>query len=77
MHHRCFICAGPGPSEEDEVYEECVNITNMVYKVLKDELDPVEEYWGKVLRHEMLNEKEVIIMLSQALSQCHLFSKHT
>ncbi|ELU02277.1 hypothetical protein CAPTEDRAFT_139004, partial [Capitella teleta] len=53
---------GSGPSEEDEIYEDCMNITNMVYKLYDDELDPVEEFWGKPLKHEMLDPKEALIL---------------
>jgi supervillin len=38
-----------------------MNITNMVYRLDDDELDPVEDFWGKPLKHAMLNEREAFI----------------
>lgn len=49
----------PGPPEEDETYETCVQETNMVYQLKGEVLTPVKSFWGAPLRHELLNPKTV------------------
>ena len=48
-----------GPPEEDELYEMYMVETNMVYKVIGEELVPYEEYWGTIPKFEMLDSNEV------------------
>ncbi|XP_070186679.1 platelet binding protein GspB-like isoform X2 [Littorina saxatilis] len=54
-------CQACGPDEEDELYENAIIKTNMVYKFTDGALKPFEEYWGATPRHEMLNKKEVLV----------------
>jgi supervillin len=52
----------PGPVEEDELYEMYMAETNMAYRLTDDEtLVPVEEFWGNVLKHELLSSKQAFV----------------
>lgn len=53
--------AKAGPPEEDELYEEYITQTNLVYVVRDEELVPLEQYNGKLPKFEMLNEREVLV----------------
>ncbi|KAK6166060.1 hypothetical protein SNE40_022841 [Patella caerulea] len=44
-----------GPEEEDEIYETCINKTNMVFKLEDNSLKPYQEYWGAALKYSMLD----------------------
>ena len=58
---RClFDVSDCGPQEEDELYENHIVDTNMVYKLEKNKLVPVEEYWGNQPKYEMLKPDQVI-----------------
>ena len=48
----------PGPQEEDELYEECLEETTKVFLVQQEELVHVPEYSNVPLRHAMLNNKQ-------------------
>ena len=48
-----------GPQEEDELYENHIVETNMIYKLEKNKLVPVEEYWGNQPKVEMLKPDQV------------------
>ncbi|XP_060084350.1 uncharacterized protein LOC132563623 [Ylistrum balloti] len=50
-----------GPTEEDELYENHIVETNMVYRLKDNTLQPYEEYWGTIPKYEMLKKDEVII----------------
>ena len=64
-NHNNVLCdLGPGPTDEDDLYESFMAESTMVFNVVGDELVPVEEYWGKVLKHEMLQPKMVSLALS-------------
>ena len=52
-------CTDPGPVEEDEMYEQCVEEMTRVYVVQTDQLLLVPEYSGVGLKHEILNTKRV------------------
>ncbi|GAB1597773.1 uncharacterized protein LOC115211517 isoform X3 [Argonauta hians] len=54
-------CQECGPPDEDEIYENVVISTNMVYKIEKNCLKPYEEYWGDSLKYEMLKSNEVLV----------------
>lgn len=54
-------CQGCGPDEEDELYESSITKTNMIYRLSDGALQPYEQYWGALPRHEMLEEKEVLV----------------
>ncbi|KAK7501504.1 hypothetical protein BaRGS_00007308, partial [Batillaria attramentaria] len=54
-------CQASGPDEEDELYEISITKTNMIYKLEDGALKPYEQYWGAIPRHEMLQEKEVLV----------------
>lgn len=47
--------------EEDELYEEAIIGTNLIYKVDNEKLVPYESYWGRVPRHEMLSTTEAFV----------------
>ncbi|XP_074660460.1 uncharacterized protein LOC141912918 isoform X2 [Tubulanus polymorphus] len=53
--------AESGPPQEDSLYEEMIMETNIVYKVADSELIPCEEYWGRALKHDMLQSKEAYV----------------
>jgi len=53
--------ADPGPSEEDQLYEMYMAETNMVYRLEHDCLVPVAEYWGSVLKHELLKTDQAFV----------------
>ncbi|XP_069108272.1 serine-rich adhesin for platelets-like isoform X2 [Argopecten irradians] len=50
-----------GPTEEDELYENHIVETNMIYRLKDNTLIPYEEYWGSVPKYEMLKKDEVLI----------------
>ncbi|XP_017777555.1 PREDICTED: supervillin isoform X2 [Nicrophorus vespilloides] len=50
-----------GHPDEDEVYETRMIDTNMIYYVENDELVPLEEYWGKIPKIEMLQPSRVLV----------------
>ena len=48
-----------GPPEEDELYENHIVETNLVYRLVENALVPCKEYWGSVPKIEMLKKDEV------------------
>ncbi|XP_023931088.1 supervillin-like [Lingula anatina] len=50
-----------GPPEEDEIYEQCMVQTNMIYRFEDDSLVPYTEYWGNVPKYEMLNPDQIFV----------------
>ncbi|KAK3605398.1 hypothetical protein CHS0354_036306 [Potamilus streckersoni] len=57
----CKQYMGSGPTEEDELYENHIVETNMVYRLDNNSLVPVEEYWGNVPKYEMLKSDEIFV----------------
>jgi len=53
----CFVA--PSVSEEDEVYEECLCETNLVYEAVGDKLIETEKYSRKPLKYGMLQSRKV------------------
>jgi supervillin len=51
----------PKNPEEDEYYEEAIIGTNMIYRVNNEELVPLDNYWGRVPRFEMLAPEEAYV----------------
>ena len=51
----------PKPPEEDEVYEEVIIGTNMIYRVNNEQLVPYEDYWGRIPKYEMLTSDEAFV----------------
>ena len=49
----------PSVSEEDELYEEYVCETNLVYEAVGDRLIEEETYSGKPLKYCMLHSRKV------------------
>ena len=49
----------PSVSEEDEIYEECVCETNIVYEAVGDELIEVNKYSRNPLKYSMLHSAKV------------------
>lgn len=47
--------------ELDEEFENEIVGTNAVYRLVGEELLPYKEYWGKPLRHEILQPNEVLV----------------
>ncbi|KAL3854898.1 hypothetical protein ACJMK2_014134 [Sinanodonta woodiana] len=52
---------GSGPTEEDELYENHIVETNMVYRLDNNSLVPVEDYWGNVPKYDMLKSDEIFV----------------
>ncbi|XP_061169748.1 uncharacterized protein LOC133179062 isoform X3 [Saccostrea echinata] len=50
-----------GPPEEDELYENHIMASNMVYKLENNSLVPYQEYWGCQPKHEMLKKDQVLV----------------
>ncbi|KAJ8320369.1 hypothetical protein KUTeg_001956, partial [Tegillarca granosa] len=50
-----------GPTEEDELYENHIVETNMIYHMVENALVPYKEYWGTQPKVEMLKKDEVIV----------------
>lgn len=50
-----------GHPSEDEIYESNILGTNMIYGLDNDELVPLDEYWGKMPKIEMLESTSVIV----------------
>ncbi|WAR09751.1 SVIL-like protein [Mya arenaria] len=50
-----------GPTEEDELYENHIVGTNMVYQLEGTRLVPMEEYWGNPPKYEMLTPDQVYV----------------
>ncbi|XP_063919951.1 uncharacterized protein LOC135134963 isoform X4 [Zophobas morio] len=50
-----------GNPEEDGIYEANVLSTNMIYKLEGTELVPMDEYWGKIPKVDMLEQTKVIV----------------
>ncbi|KAK9738386.1 Gelsolin repeat [Popillia japonica] len=53
--------AGAGHPDEDEIYESSMLGTNMIYTIENNELVPVDEYWGKIPKIEMLQPSKVFV----------------
>lgn len=51
----------PGPNEEDELFEAYMADTNMVYRVVGEALEPLEECCGMVPSQTMLHEKLALV----------------
>lgn len=56
-----YICpvVAAGPPEEDELYENHIMASNMVYKLENNSLVPYQEYWGCQPKQEMLKKDQV------------------
>lgn len=52
---------GAGNPSEDEIYEANIILTNMIYTLEKDELVPLDEYWGSLPKYEMLTATSVYV----------------
>ncbi|XP_063981805.1 supervillin [Diachasmimorpha longicaudata] len=50
-----------GHPDEDEQYESALIDTNVVYEVLKNELIPLEKYWGAIPKIKMLDPSKILI----------------
>jgi len=53
-----------GPPEEDEIYEDAVVSTNVVWELVEDQLVPCEKYWGTLLQIDMLLPDKVIFLIN-------------
>ena len=51
----------PKSPEEDEIYEEAIIGTNMIYKVNNEQLVPFESYWGRTPKYEMLTSDDAFV----------------
>lgn len=51
-----------GHPEEDEIYESNIASTNMFYQLEHDELVPIDQYWGKIPKIDMLQSNKVIVL---------------
>ena len=50
-----------GHPDEDEVFESNIIFTNMIYEVEDDELIPLEDFWGKIPKIEILQPAKVLV----------------
>lgn len=50
-----------GHSEEDELIENCLQETNMVYEFMDDSFVPVEEFWGQVMTISLVNSRKILL----------------
>ena len=48
-----------GPPEEDELYENHILDTNMIYKMEDNKLVPVDDCWGAQPKYKMLQSNQV------------------
>lgn len=53
------VVAASGPVEEDELYEDYLAETNLIYKVEDGQLNIVEEFSGQIPRYDMLEDNQV------------------
>ena len=69
-----MYCIAPSASEEDEVYEEYVCETNLVYEAIGDKLVEAEKYSRKPLKYCMLLSRKVLFCTHFGnLLHCGLF----
>lgn len=54
-----LLLVAAGPTEEDELYENHIMASNMVYKLENNSLVPYQEYWGGQPKQEMLKKDQV------------------
>ncbi|KAL5291784.1 SVIL family protein [Megaselia abdita] len=50
-----------GHADEDELFENSLHETNMIYEFSDDSLKPLEKFWGCIPKIEMLEPKKVLI----------------
>lgn len=50
-----------GHSDEDELIENCLQETNMVYEFMDDSLAPVEDFWGQVMTISIVNSRKILV----------------
>lgn len=50
-----------GHPDEDETYESNISNTNMIYTFEKDELVPLDKYWGAIPKIEILDDSKVLV----------------
>lgn len=50
-----------GHPDEDEIYESNILSTNMIYAIDHDELVPLDDYWGKIPKIEILQPNRVLV----------------
>ena len=53
--------SAPGRNDEDELYETYIVETNLVYRLVDNQLQLADDFSGIVLQHDMLRSKEVTI----------------
>lgn len=55
-----------GSADEDEIFEAEINDLNMIWEVCidhrKEELVPVQDCWGTILKHDALNPNSVLVI---------------
>lgn len=51
-----------GHPDEDELYENNIASTNMFYKLENNELVPIEKYWGKIPKIDMLESNKIVVL---------------
>ncbi|XP_014674754.1 PREDICTED: supervillin-like [Priapulus caudatus] len=60
-----YQCHEAGPPDEDELFEENIIDTNVIYRVeMEDDnalLVPSEDYWGQLPKIEMLKKNEALV----------------
>lgn len=52
---------GTGHADEDDLFEQCLIETNIVYEYKEERLVPLESAWGAVPRVEVLDESKVLV----------------
>lgn len=53
--------AKEGHPDEDDLFEQNIEDTNVIYKVEFDKLIPYDEYWGLIPKNKMLKKTEVLV----------------
>lgn len=55
-----MVAIGSGHPDEDEIYENALISTNMIYEATEEELIPVEKFWAGVPKIQILDPNKVI-----------------
>lgn len=50
-----------GHSDEDELIENCLQETNMIYEYTEDSFVPVEDFWGQVMTISLVNSRKILL----------------
>lgn len=54
-----IVAVESGHPDEDEIYENALISTNMIYEASEEELIPVEKFWASVPKIQILDPNKV------------------